>query len=258
MDRHPYLDHPDPDPSWPIAFAHRGGHDVAPENTMASFEHAWSLGYRYLETDAHRTIDGVLVSFHDPDLNRTCGIDALIGEMTGAEVADARVQGPDGTEHPVPLMSDLFESFPDARFNIDAKSDESVDPLCELITSFGILDRVCLASFKLERLRRLRQQLGRGLLTNMSPVEVASLRFVGRLPGRSRRVAQVPPSARGFTVVNERFVTNAQASGIPVHVWTVNERAEIERLLDLGVDGIMTDETALLRDVFAERGLWPT
>lgn len=225
---------------------------------MAAFEHAWSLGYRYLETDAHRTTDGVLVSFHDPDLNRTCGIDARIDEMTAAEVAEAGVRGTDGTEYAIPLMSELFESFPNARFNIDAKSDESVEPLGELITSFGMLDRVCLASFKLERLSRLRQLLGRGLLTNMSPAEVASLRFVGRLPGRSSRVAQVPPSSRGLAVVNERFVRSAHAREIPVHVWTVNTGDEIERLLDLDVDGIMTDETVLLRDVFAERGLWPT
>ena len=123
MARHPYLVHPDIDPTWPIGFAHRGGHDVAPENTMASFEHAESLGFRYLETDAHRTVDGVLVSFHDPDLNRTCGIDANIAEMTAAEVAEARVRGEDGTEYPIPLMAELFERFPDVRFNIDAKSE---------------------------------------------------------------------------------------------------------------------------------------
>lgn len=255
--RHPYLDHPDLDPEWPIAFAHRGGHDVAPENTMASFEHAVSLGYRYLETDVHRTIDGVLVSFHDPDLNRTCGIDAQIAEMSAAEVATARVEGPDGVEYPIPLMSELFEAFPDSRFNIDAKSEESVDPLVALITEFDALDRVCLASFELRRLRRLRSALGPGLLTNMSPAEVVSLRTIGRLPGRAQRAAQVPVSAGPITVVNKRFVVSAHVSETPVHVWTINERARMEQLLDLGVDGIMTDETEVLRSVFVERDLWP-
>lgn len=258
VERHPYLDHPDLDPAWPIAFAHRGGHDVAPENTMAAFEHAVSLGYRYLETDAHRTTDGVLVSFHDPDLNRTCGIDARIGEMTAAEVASARVRDDDGGEHPIPLMSDLFEAFPTAHFNIDAKSDESIDPLAALVTAFDALDRVCLASFKLARLRRLRSLLGDGLLTNMSPAEVGSLRTVGRLRGRAQRAAQVPVAAGRLTVVNRRFVTTAHRSEIPIHVWTVNERSEMERLLDLGVDGIMTDEATLLHDVFIERNLWPS
>ncbi len=258
MARHPYLEHPDLDPAWPIAFAHRGGHDVAPENTMAAFEHAVSLGYRYLETDAHRTTDGVLVSFHDPDLTRTCGLDARIGEMTGSEVAGARVRGADGTEHPIPLMAELFEAFPDARFNIDAKSDESIEPLAALVTEFDALDRVCLASFKLSRLRRLRSLLGPRVLTNMSPTEVGSLRLVGRLHGGVPRAAQVPATAGQLTVVNERFVAGAHRRDIPVHVWTVNERAQMERLLDIGVDGIMTDETALLREVFVERNHWPS
>lgn len=244
---HPYLEH-----DGPIAFAHRGGRDVAPENTMASFEHAVSLGYRYLETDVHRTIDGALMSFHDPDLNRTCGIDAQIGEMTAAEVAEARVDG----EHSIPLMSDLFEAFPDARFNIDAKSEESVEPLAALVKQFDALDRVCLASFSLQRLGRLRSLLGKRLLTNMSPAEVISLRLIGRVPGRAARAAQVPASIRGVTVVDQRFVTNAHRSDISVHVWTINDTTEMHRLLDLGVDGIMTDETALLRDAFIERGHW--
>lgn len=224
---------------------------------MASFEHAVSIGYRYLETDVHRTTDGVLVSFHDPDLNRTCGVDARIGEMTAAEVADARVRGADAVGYSIPLMSDLFEAFPDARFNIDAKSDASIEPLAALITEIGALDRVCLASFELKRLRRLRSLLGRGLLTNMSPVEVVSLRTLGRLPGRAQRAAQVPTTAGPVSVVTKRFVLSAHLSEVPVHVWTINERSEMERLLDLGVDGIMTDETQLLREVLVERGFWP-
>ena len=247
---HPYLDH-----DGPLAFAHRGGHDVAPENTMASFRHAAAQGYRYLETDAHRTSDGVVMSFHDDDLQRTCGVDARIGEMTAHEVATVRVLDPGGGDHEIPTMAELFETFPDARFNIDAKSDEAVEPLADLVRRFDAVDRVCLASFRLSRLRRLRALLGTGLLTNMSPTEVASLRIAGRVPGSAARAAQVPTSMRGVEVVNERFVARAHRSDIPVHVWTVNDRAEMERLLDLGVDGIMTDETELLGAVFAERGL---
>jgi glycerophosphoryl diester phosphodiesterase len=247
VERHPYLQS-----SGPIGFAHRGGHDVAPENTMASFEHAVSLGYRYLETDVHLTRDGVLVSFHDPDLTRTCGINAKIAEMTAAEVAAARVSG----DHRIPLMEELLECFPTAHFNIDAKSDESVEPLAELIQTFRALDRVCLASLKSTRIQRMRSLLGRELLTNMGSHEVAALRFVGRVPGRLHRAAQVPVKAGPLIVVNERFVRSAQSQGIAVHVWTINDRLEMERLLDLGVDGIMTDETETLRSVLADRGAW--
>ncbi|WP_407927679.1 glycerophosphodiester phosphodiesterase family protein [Ilumatobacter coccineus] len=249
LTRHPYLEH-----DGPIPFAHRGGTSSAPENTMASFEHAWSLGYRYLETDVHLTTDGELVSFHDPDLTRTCGIAKQIGEMSADEVAEARVGG----EHPIPLMSDLFDRFPDARFNIDAKSEASVEPLAEMVRSRGLLDRVCLASFSYSRLQRLRRLLGPSLITNMSPPEIAPLRIVGRLPGSAPRIAQVPTSMKGIRIIDQRFMRHARRAGVDVHVWTINERSEMERLLDLGVDGIMTDETELLREVFIERGLWPT
>jgi glycerophosphoryl diester phosphodiesterase len=249
VDVHPFLEH-----RGPIAFAHRGGGDVAPENTMASFEHAVSLGYRYLETDVHRTADGVLVAFHDPDLKRTCGIDGRIEEMSAAEVATARVDG----EHAIPLMSELFERFPDVRFNIDAKSAAAVEPLVDLVSALGAVDRVCLASFHLSSLRRMRSLLGREVLTALAPSEVTILRLLRRLPGHAIRTAQVPVSAGPVTVVTERFISSAHSSGVPVHVWTINERAEMERLLDLGVDGIMTDDGELLRSVLREREMWPT
>ncbi|NND74471.1 MAG: glycerophosphodiester phosphodiesterase [Ilumatobacter sp.] len=245
---HPYLDTPGP-----IAFAHRGGNRAAPENTMEAFEHAVSLGYRYLETDVHLTADGVLAAFHDADLTRTCGIERNIAAMSVAEVADARI---DGT-HEIPLMEDLFRRFPDARFNIDAKSEASVEPLAALVQELDVIDRICLASFSWRSLARLRKLLGPRLLTNLSPQEVVGLRVIGRLPHRSPRAAQVPTRSGRLTIVNERFLASAHRADIAVHVWTINDRPEMERLLDLGVDGIMTDDTELLRDVYAERGLWP-
>ena len=248
------FDHPYLDVGGPIAFAHRGGTSVAPENTMAAFQYAVDIGYRYLETDVHRTRDGELFAFHDPDLGRTCGIDRSIVEMTSSEVAEARVDG----EHPIPRMADLFEAFPQARFNIDAKSDESVEPLSALVTRFGAIDRVCLASFKRSRLRRLEELLGPRLLTALSPTEIASLRFAGRVPGGGHRAAQVPPRAQRIEVVTEGFVSTAHLRGIAVHVWTIDDRAEMERLLDLGVDGIMTDDPDLLRDVMIDRNAWPS
>ncbi len=247
MPSHPYLDSPGP-----IAFAHRGGNRAAPENTMEAFEHAVSLGYRYLETDVHLTADGVLAAFHDADLTRTCGIERNIAEMRAAEVAEARI---DGT-HEIPLMEDLFRRFPDARFNIDAKSEASVEPLAALVRELDVVDRICLASFSWRSLARLRKLLGPRLLTNLSPQEVVSLRLLGRLPHRSPRAAQVPIRSGRLTIINDRFLASAQRADIPVHVWTINDRPEMERLLDLGVDGLMTDDTELLRDVYAERGLW--
>lgn len=244
---HPYLDH-----EGLLAFAHRGGNVVAPENTVAAFEHAVTLGYRYLETDVHRSADGVLVAFHDPDLERTCGVDANIVDLTWPQIAELRV---DGTE-PIPKMTDLLDRWPDLRFNIDCKSDEALEPLADLIASRSLLDQVCVGSFSLKRLRALRRRLGSRLLTSMAPSEIAALRVVGRLPGSHPRAAQVPTDAGRLTVVNKRFIENSRRAGVPVHVWTINDAAEMHRLIDLGVDGIMTDDVDLLRDVMVERGIW--
>jgi glycerophosphoryl diester phosphodiesterase len=248
---HPYLDWPGP-----IPFAHRGGTSEAPENTMPAFEHAVSLGYRYLETDVHLSADGVLLAFHDADLARTCGVDRSIADMTAAELAGVRVDG----RASIPLMSDLFERFRDVRFNIDCKSDAAAGPLADLVRRHDALDRVCLGAFSHARLTKLRALLGPSLLTCTSPQEVASLRLLGRLGGSARRVAQVPVSydvgSINVTVVNERFVRNAHRRGAAVHVWTIDDPAEMHRLLDLGVDGIMTDRPEILRDVLVERSDW--
>ncbi len=250
---HPYLDWPGP-----IAFAHRGGTSEAPENTLPAFEHAVSLGYRYLETDVHLSADGVLMAFHDPDLTRTCGVDGTIAEMTADEIADVRVDG----SASIPSMSELFERFQDARFNIDCKSDVAVGPLAALIRRHEAIDRVCLGAFSHARLTKLRTLLGPDVLTSTSPQEVASLRFFGRVRGMAHRATQVPlrygaPSGpKGVTIVNERFIRNAHRSGFPIHVWTIDDPHEMHRLLDLGVDGIMTDRPEVLREILVDRGAW--
>lgn len=250
---HPYLDWPAP-----IAFAHRGGTSEAPENTLPAFEHAIGLGFRYLETDVHVTSDGVLVAFHDPDLLRTCGIDRNIVELTSAELSAVRVEG----RAPIPLMADLLDRFPDARFNIDCKSDGAVEALVAVLRSHDALDRVCLGAFSHARLAKLRTLLGPRLLSSMSPREIVSLRLGGRLAGDALRVAQVPvrygrPSGpRGITVVTKRFVRAAHRHGVPVHVWTIDDPIEMQRLFDLGVDGIMTDRPATLRVVLQQRDEW--
>jgi glycerophosphoryl diester phosphodiesterase len=244
---HPYLDWPAP-----IPIAHRGGTAEYPENTLPAFEHAVSLGYRYLETDVHLTADGVLVAFHDTNLLRTCGVDAEIADLTWAEIEPLLVEG----VAPIPRMRDLFDRFPDARFNIDAKSDRAVDPLTELVEEIDAVDRVCLASFSLRRLWRMRRSVGQRLVTNLSMVEVACLALLGWLPGRGQRLAQVPPHVGRFDLVTGRFLRHAHRRRIPVHVWTINHRDEMNGLLDLGVDGMMTDETSTMREVFVERGLW--
>lgn len=243
---HPFLDWPGP-----IPFAHRGGASEAPENTMPAFQHAVDLGYTYLETDVHATSDGVLVAFHDDDLLRTTGRPGKISELAWSEVSTALVDG----REPIPRLEELAEAFPDARLNIDCKSDGAIPALSSAIRRCDLLDRVCVGAFSTTRLRRLRRELGERLLTSMGPSEVAALKLRGRPRGPSR-VAQVPVRQRRVVVADARFVRRAHAAGVVVHVWTIDDVAEMERLLDLGVDGIMTDRPAALRGVLEARGAW--
>lgn len=250
-DIHRYLDWPGP-----IPFAHRGGTSSAPENTLRAFEHAVDLGYSYLETDVHLTADGVLVAFHDEHLGRTCGVDTTIAESTWASLQDLRVDGTD----PIPLMTDLLDRFPDVRFNIDCKSDAAAPALVDLVHDRELLDRVCLGSFSHARLGKLRALLGARLLTSMSPREVARLRLTGTTSTVAQRVAQVPPRAGrsgvGVDVVTRRFVGAAHRNDVAVHVWTIDDADEMHRLLDLGVDGLMTDRPEVLKRVLLDRDAW--
>lgn len=222
---------------------------------MAAFRRAYQEGYRYLETDVHATRDGQLVAFHDMSLGRVTDGRGQIAELSWTQVRRARIAG---TE-PIPLMADLLEEFPDARFNIDAKADPAVGPLADLIRRTGSKDRVCLGSFSDRRLTSLRAVVGPRVATSMSPREVFRLVRAARLrrPFATPAVAaQVPVAFSRATIVTRTFLDTAHRAGLEVHVWTIDDEGEMRRLLDLGVDGLMSDRPDRLRRVLAERGAW--
>jgi len=250
----PFLEHPRP-----IAFAHRGGAADAPENTLEAFAAAVDLGFRYLETDVHLTADGVLVAFHDDSLDRVTDRTGRLADVRWDDVATARVVDGGGSHGSIARMDDLLEAFPTARFNIDPKADDTVEPLADLIVRAGAADRVCVGSFSDRRIARMRALVGDRLCTGLGPRAVTRLRLaslglpVGRPDGDC---AQVPTSIKGVPIVDRRLITTAHRLGLQVHVWTIDDPVEMHRLCDLGVDGIMTDRPAVLRDVLVERGQW--
>ncbi|MFJ2582622.1 glycerophosphodiester phosphodiesterase [Kitasatospora aureofaciens] len=257
---HPFLDH-----RGPLAFAHRGGDLGHPENSLAAFEAAVALGYRYLETDVHATADGVLVAFHDTRLDRVTDRAGTIAELPWRTVGLARI----GDTEPIPLLEDLLGAFPEARFNVDVKAEPAVRPLVEAIRRTDAWDRVCVGGFSDTRLAAVRAAAGPRLATSLGPREVARLRLHSLaetlIPEpllRERRApwsgvcAQVPERHRGVRVVDRAFVRTAHRHGLQVHVWTVDDPTRIRALLDLGVDGIMADRIDVLRDVLGERGCW--
>jgi len=244
----------------PAALAHRGGTEAFPENTMAAFNHAIDLGYRIVETDVHLTADGHLVAFHDPTLQATSLGGGEIEDLTLAEVQQAYIADDDGERHQVPLMVDILASWPDVFVNIDPKSDASVDPLIRLIADRGATERVCIGSFADARIRRCRRALGPSLCTSMGPWEMLRMRAgsFGLPTGRfAAGCLQVPEIYKGHRLVDRRLLDAAHEQGLPVQVWTINDEADMHRLLDLGVDALMTDRLTLLQRVLTDRGLWP-
>lgn len=246
----PFLDHPGP-----LAFAHRGGAGDWPENTMPAFEHAVALGYAYVETDVHTTADGVLVAFHDDQLDRVTDRTGAIGDLPWSEVSAAVVGG----SGRIPLLEDILVAFPHVRVNIDPKADRAVEPLAEVILRTGSVDRVCVGAFSDRRLARLRELVGERLCSSLGPRGTAALVAASNgVPTGQLHAAcvQVPVSARGVTITTPKLIAEAHERGMQVHVWTIDDREEMHRLLDLGVDGIMTDRPALLREVLEARSAW--
>jgi glycerophosphoryl diester phosphodiesterase len=261
-----YLDAVLDRPGSVIAMAHRGGAEHPDlrglENTLHAFRHAARLGYRYLETDVHVTRDGRLVAFHDTVLERMTGRADVLADLLADELAQLRIAG----EHAVPSMAELLEDLPDCRFNIDLKAPGAVAALVDLLDRTGAHERGCVGSFSSRSLQEFRHLAGGRVATAATPREVAlflasSWTGVSRLVRRRRfAVLQVPrtvPRSGGrLRLVTRSLVRRAHVAGVHLHVWTVDEPAEMEQLLDLGVDGLITDRTDLLKQVLTDRGLW--
>jgi glycerophosphoryl diester phosphodiesterase len=255
----PYLDRPVADGAV-LAFAHRGGayHPELEglENTLAAFRHAAALGYEYLETDVHVTSDGVLLAFHDAVLDRVTDREGEIAGTTYAEVRNALVGGREA----VPTLAELFDAFPAARFNIDLKSESAVAALADFVRERDAWDRVLVGSFSGRRTARFRRLTGGRVPTSATPAEIVAFRLLpsARLAARLSRCAalQIPHRRGRLVVATAGLVRRAHAAGRHVHVWTIDDEAEMDLLLDRGVDGIFTDRTDILRSVLTRRGQW--
>jgi glycerophosphoryl diester phosphodiesterase len=265
---HPYayLDAP-----LPLGFAHRGGAVAGDENTTAACARAVDLGYTHIETDTHATADGVAVVFHDDTLDRLLGRRGRVRDVRFADLAALRVGG----AAVVPRLEEVLDAWPEIRFNIDVKSDPALEPTLAAVRRTGAQDRVLLASFSDARLARMRRAMGPRVASSLGMRESAAL-WAAAATGRPRRrepalgpdrqgsvglppgvvAAQVPARYGPLPVVTGRLVAHAHRLGLQVHVWTIDDADRMRYFLDLGVDGIMTDHIEVLRDVYAERGLW--
>ncbi len=263
--RFAFLDHPGP-----IAFAHRGGALEATENTWTSFTHARDLGYRYIETDVNASADGVVLTIHDPFLQRVSDRTGLVREMTWQQLSEVRLTPRPGPAtpagEPIPRLDEVLAAWPEMRWNIDAKHDSTIDPLIETLRKAGAVERVCVTSFSDRRLTRMRKALGPKLCTAMGPAGVGALRLASALPRAAATpaaaplgrfgAAQVPIRQGWMPMVDRRLVDTAHRAGLQVHVWTIDDETTMARLLDLGVDGIMTDRPTVLKGLLERRQAW--
>ena len=239
-----------------LAFAHRGANQLAPENTHAAFQIAYDLGYRIIETDAQSSSDGVLYCFHDDHLQRTTGDPRKFEDVHSQDIDQLRING----THPIPRLAELFEAFPEAYFNIDVKSWAATDPFIALAISINVCDRICVGSFSQRRIEAVTSSVlqnppARSLGTG-GVVEFYLKHLLNHRGNIKANCAQLPMTYFGVKLITPKTLAYARSKGLKIHVWTINQADEMQNLIDLGVDGIMTDDCVLLKSILKKNGLW--
>ena len=242
----------------PLVMGHRGGAGLWPENTLHGFSQAVEMGVDVLEIDIHSTADGVLVIIHDDTLDRTTNGSGRVNSLPLARLkafdAGYHWTNDGGASFPfrgrgltVPTLEEVFEAFPRMRFNIDIKQEQPslVKPFCRMIREHGMESKVMVASFKPEVLDEFRRECI-GVATSASPADVRALLALknGERRGEQVTVArsmQIPEYVGGRQVLTRELVEAAHERHLEVHAWTINDEAGMRRMLDLGVDGIITD-----------------
>ena len=244
------------EPRAPRALAHRGLALDAPENTLLAFARAVAVGAQYLETDVHVSHDGVAVVAHDPTLDRVAGRDVAVAQLTMSELRRIDL----GQAQGFASLEESLDALPDTRFNIDVKDEAAVDATIDAITRTRAEGRVLVTSFSDRRRRRIAARLP-GVVSSVGSAGVLRFRLAVSLRStkaaltglRGARALQVPERIGALRLVTPRFVEAAHQVGAEVHVWTVNEPADMTRLLDLGVDGIVTDRVDLALPLMSGR-----
>lgn len=254
----PVPDHPFFDDQAPVVIAHRGGNGLWPENTLYAFRRAVEMGVDVLEMDVQETADGALVVIHDSKVDRTTDGRGHVDEMQLAELesldAGYRWTNDDGQSYPfrgqsiqIPTLTDVLESFPDKKMVIEIKpsSTKVASTFCQIVTKHSRENTVLVASFHQSVMETFRAECPR-FATAATPEEVRSFLlwssiYLGKLFRPKANLFGVPVSLGSLEIVSPRFVSQAHRLNTRVQVWTVNEVEEMKRLLDMGVDGIMTD-----------------
>ena len=226
-------------------FVHRGDTSTFLENTIEAFQSAISLGYQYLETDLRETSDGKIITFHDPNLKRITGANITISETKFSDIRMRRLP----SRETIPTIDELLEEFPDSFFNMDLKVNQIEEKVLKKINSHNALERVCLGSFNSKTIKKI-NSLEPKILTSMGISQVIMYKFFQKK--NLSKLIQIPTHWKGIKVITKKFIDKLHNDGLKVHVWTVNKETEMQSLIDLGVDGIMTDNASGLIKVMKQ------
>jgi glycerophosphoryl diester phosphodiesterase len=242
----------------PLVFAHRGGGGLIPENTLEAFQYSARMGVDVLELDIHSTSDGTLVVMHDAAVDRTTDGRGRVNELMleAVKKLDAGyVFSPDsGQTFPfrnrkitVPTLREIFDALPQMTFNIEPKqhAPSIIKPLCALVRERKMIDKVIVGSFNQTTINDFRRECPE-VATSASPSEVTKFLALVKTGLTNSytppmQALQVPQNLGSLQVVSKEFVETAHRRNLKVHVWTINETADMQRLIEMGVDGIMTD-----------------
>lgn len=226
-------------------FVHRGDTSIFLENTIEAFQSAVSLGYQYLETDLRETSDGKIITFHDPNLKRITGANITISETKFSDIRMRRLP----SREIIPTIDELLEEFPDSFFNMDLKVNQIEEKVLKKINSHNALERVCLGSFNSKVIKKI-NSLEPKILTSMGISQVIMYKFFQKK--NISKLIQIPTRWNGIKVITKKFIDRLHNDGLKVHVWTINKEKEMQSLIDLGVDGIMTDNASGLIKVMKQ------
>ena len=244
--------------SRPLVFAHRGGGGLYPENTLEAFKYSAEMGVDVLELDVHSTSDGVLVVMHDGNVARTTDSSGRVNQMTLAELkkldAGFNFTPDDGQTFPfrgkgitIPTLQEIFDALPDKTFNVEPKQAEPsvTKPLCEILRTRKMIDKVIVGSFRQQAIDEFRAACPE-VATAATPSEVRDFLALykvglGESYSPPMQVLQIPERLGSLQIVSKDFIETARKLNLKVHVWTINDTQDMQRLVEMKVDGIMTD-----------------
>ena len=232
-----------------IGLSHRGNSKNFIENSFEAFNSVIQMGYKYIETDLRMTLDGKVIAFHDPDLRRLFNLDLWVKDLTFNEIANLFKE----KKCRLLTLEDTLKEFPHVNFNIDLKVKEVIQQSIEIVGDLNAFDRVCFASFHSSRTEKVLRHNQKAIVS-MGMKDLALFKFF-KLNDKNIKIIQTPLKWKGIKVLTRNLIQKAHKSNLLIHVWTINDRKTINNLIDLGVNGVVTDEPELLMEIMKERDL---